>query len=1000
MRPFHPSSEQAAVIAAPLDSLRVSAGAGTGKTATVAARVAALVTDHGVDPAAIVGLTFTNKAAEELAERIRLHLGGNDTVEVLTYHGFAAAILREFGIFVGVGRDVRILTPAYARQLASSVLAAGTFDRFDPTRYRAVDDVLDLAAGIGEHLLDPARVPPGPGDTGEVRAELLAALTAYTAEKRRLGMVDYGDLVARAWELASGRPEVAEAIRGRYRAVVLDEYQDTSPAQRELLRTLFAGRVPVMAVGDPDQTIYEWRGASAENFAAFPADFPAAGGPAPTLVLSLNRRSGEAVLAVGNAVRGRIDDEPRPALTPLPDAPRGRVVAHWGATAADEADWIAATAERLHADGRRWGDMAVLFRKNKDMALVHEALARRDIPFEVANLGGLLSVPEVVDIVSWLRVLHDPFDTPAFARLVLGSRLRLGLGDLAVLARGAARPTGDDDEPGSLVEALDDLAALPLRPAAAAALERFRAEYRTLLERAQASTLSDLTRAILDVTGAWSDVEAMSTPAALTARLNLYRLLDLTEEWSPLDGRPSLGAFLEYLRALDDEPSDAPDAARLSGEDAVVLLTVHRAKGLEWPVVFLPALYEGNFPARGRDPDPRTDPAALPFELRLDRDGLPGPDLDDEERKAALVARALRQEWRTAYVAVTRPQEELYVSGAWWYGHPEPHKSPSKRSELFTLVAGFAESDGDIPEPPPRPERLLDLPAPAPDPLFSSWTAALRETIADPAWPLREASSRGLAEATEAAARAHEETLRALVDLSRPPARQTPSTSVTGLVTYATCPKRYYWTEVDRLPRRPSPAARRGVDVHRRIELHGRGIVPLFEETGSAPAAPSPGADPFSVFRRSRFAAASPLRVEAPFDMTVGPLAVRGRVDAVYGDADRWEIVDFKSGRPTDDPARPVQLEVYALAAAGGALGPPPRALTVTFAYLGGGELVEETSAAEGDWLDGARRRVESLADGIASSVWDPSPSPACAGCDFLRFCPEGRSLLDRGGPS
>jgi len=740
---FRPSPEQALVIASPLDSLRVSAGAGTGKTATVAARVAALVRDHGVPPDAVIGLTFTNKAAEELAERIHRHLGGapDRAVEVLTYHGFAAAILRELGVFVGVDRDARLLTPAYARQLVTVVLAAGTFDAFDPSSAGAVDAVLRLAGETGEHLLDPDRVPPGSGAAAAARTEILAAVAAYTAEKRRLGMVDYGDLVSRAWQLVTTRPEAAETLRGRYRAVVLDEYQDTSPAQRELLRALFSGRVPVMAVGDADQTIYEWRGASAENFEDFPAHFPAADGPAPTRVLSLNRRSGAAVLAVGNAVRARIDDRPRPALSPLPAAPRGRVVAHWDGTATEEADRIAATAERLHGEGRRWRDMAVLFRKNKDMTLVHEALARRDIPFEVANLGGLLSVPEVVDVVSWLRIVHDPYDGPALVRLLLGSRFRLGLGDLATLVRGAGGDEGDD--PGSLVEALDGLDGLALRPPAALALARFRTEHRLLLERAQASTVSDLTRSILDVTGAWSDVEAMEPPAALTARLNLYRFLDLTEEWSPLDGRPSLGAFLDHLRVLEEDHADAPDAARLSGEDAVVLLTVHRAKGLEWPIVFLPALYEGNFPAHGGVPDPRTAAAALPFELRLDRDALPDPDLDDRAWKAALAERGRRQEWRTAYVATTRPREELYVSGAWWYGNPEPRKTPARPSELFTLVAGLADDAGEVSAPPPRPGRLLVASSPAPDPLFpASWAGGVRAALADPSWADRTAARR------------------------------------------------------------------------------------------------------------------------------------------------------------------------------------------------------------------------------------------------------------------
>ncbi len=997
---FRPSPEQALIVGAPLESLRVSAGAGTGKTATVAARVATLVADHGLDPDSVIGLTFTNKAAEELADRIHRHLEGDPdrAVEVVTYHGFAAMLLREHGLFVGVERGTRLLTPAYARQVVANVLAGAGLERFDPTLPSAIDDVLRLAAETSEHLLAVAEVPTGDGDVAATRAEILSVAAAYDREKRRLGMIDYGDLVARAHELVTTHPEVAESVRRRYRAVVLDEYQDTSPAQRELLRALFAGTVPVMAVGDADQTIYEWRGASTENFEAFPDHFPNGSRPAPTRILSLNRRSGRAVLAVANDVRARIDGVPRPTLTPLDEAPLGRVVAHWDDTAAGEADWIAGNLQRLHDEGRAWRDMAVLFRKNKDMPVVHQALARHDIPFEVANLGGLLSVPEIVDLVSWLRVVHHPHDGAALARVLLGSRFRLGLGDLAVLSRAARRPDlSEEDEPVSLVEAVDDLDGLALRPGAVAALARFRDEHRLLLERAQAASVSDLSRSILDLTGAWSDVDAMESTAALTARLNLYRFLDLTEEWSPLEGRPSLGAFLAHLATLESETIDAPDAARLSGSDAVVLLTVHRAKGLEWPVVFLPAVYEGNFPASGGIPDPLRVAKALPFELRLDRGTLPGADLGSTERKAALDDRAHRQEWRIAYVATTRPREELYVSGAWWYGHPEPRKTPTRPSDLFALVTSHAEPL-DMPSvPPPRPLPASIPVAPPPDPLFpGSWPAALRLALADPGWPTRMADDLDLAEVFAATVEAHHATLFALPGRSEAPPESMSEAAVTDLVTYASCPKRYYWSAVDRLPRRGSSAARRGVDVHRRIELHSLGVTPLGEidvdTDGDAPGGSASGPGPFTVYLTSRFASEPPLLVEAPFELTVGSLGVRGRVDAVYGDAAAWEIVDFKSGSPSADPARIVQLEVYALAAAGGALAPrPPAALAATFAYLGGGVLTEQSHLADESWLGRARGHIEEIAAGINDARWDPRPSPACGNCDFLRFCAEGR---------
>jgi DNA helicase-2/ATP-dependent DNA helicase PcrA len=230
--------------------------------------------------------------------------------------------------------------------------------------------------------------------------------------------------------------------------------------------------------------------------------------------------------------------------------------------------------------------------------------------------------------------------------------------------------------------------------------------------------------------------------------------------------------------------------------------------------------------------------------------------------------------------------------------------------------------------------------------------------------------------------------------------------SVSALVTYTECPLRYFWSVVDRLPRRPSAAARRGVDVHRRIELHNRGAVPL-EDPGIdnydiTPADLEEGdriTNPYESFRSSRFATDRPLLVEAPFDLRLDDgTIVRGRIDAVYGDDSAWEVVDFKSGRPRDDPARRVQLQAYAVAVRDGAVAlDPPGKLAVTFAYLGDG-LTEVTEQADDEWVAEARQRIDLITKGISEEVFDPIPSEACAHCDFLTFCASGKAFLAETG--
>ncbi len=1022
--PLVPSDEQRAIIDFPAAPLRVEAGAGTGKTTTVALRVASLVEREGWDPEQVLGITFANKAAQELSERIRTllreHIGPGRDVEVHTYHGFAAQLLREFGALVGIERNAPVITPTFARQLLFDIVSTIEFPRLDATNVRLVDQIRRLAAGLADHLLSPTDVDPVPTDDEDDpwwrRADLLAAATAYQREKRRLGVVDYSDLILAAHRLVGDHPWVAERVASRYRAVVLDEYQDTNPAQRELLRTLFPPGFPVTAVGDPDQTIYEWRGASLENFARFPEHFANADAtPAPTLHLTLNRRSGHRILTLANRIRREIDGRERKPLTPLPGTDPGLVTAFWGNTSVDEAEWIADQIESLHDAGTAWRDVAVLFRKNKDISLVNDALRRRDIPVEVANLGGLLSVPEVVEVRAWLRIIAAPGDGPALARILTGSRYRLGLADLARLTswmisvRRIDAELDDDHErlpSHTLLEGIDHLEEVTgLDARARAALERFRRLYRELLEVAQGVTLVELCRRILDRTGAWNDLESLDEASALSARLNLYRFLDLAEEWSPLEGRPTLEAFLDYLGALEEEPSEELDTARLSGADAVTLLTVHRAKGLEWPVVFIPAVYDSNFPARsGGYDDPLRRPDSVPYELRLDRHSLPPLTDDPDERTAALGRRHLSQEWRIAYVAVTRAKARLYVSGAWWYGHPAPRSRTVKPSPLWHIVADDPDTVvvADLSEAPPRPEILRYEPpdGPTPDPLFGpgSWAEALRRELADPGQARARAIELEVVDAYDARVNEYADML---FRLPEPPEVNEPNrlvTSVTALVTYATCPLRYYWSEVDRLPRRHSPAARRGVEVHRRIELYHRGVVPFDELDESlydvVPGEGTRGTAAYESFLASRFASERPLLVEAPFELRLDDFVwVRGRIDAVYTHGDRWEVVDFKTGRAGSVPNL-VQLEAYGVAAREVPFtDEQPAEVDVTFAYLGDG-LHVETHRVDERWAADARRHLEGLAAGIRAEAFDASPSPACARCDFLRFCPSGREFL------
>ncbi|MEU3275309.1 ATP-dependent DNA helicase [Saccharomonospora sp. NPDC006951] len=501
-----PTEEQAAVIAAPPEPALVVAGAGAGKTETMAARVVWLVANGLVVPERVLGLTFTRKAARQLADRVRARLrrlagsglldrvdpGGSRRMAVLTgeptvltYHAYAGRLLAEHGLRLPVPPGVRMLSETASWQIAHRVVSTWDND-LDTDRVPAsvTAQVLALAGELGEHLVDPRRlysyterlariVESAPRAKGQraalpvaladivaaqrFRLDLLPLVEAYQQRKRAEGALDFADQMSLAATLADTHPEVVEGERERYGAVLLDEYQDTGHAQRVLLRSLFGGQrpMPVTAVGDPLQAIYGWRGASAANLPRFTTDFPRLEGlslgPASEYGMVTSFRNPPEVLTLANAV-----------AEPLREQGLGvrRLRAREGAGPADvrcalltdvraEREWLAETmAEAWFSEKEAKGvppTAAVLVRRRADMAPVAAALRERGLPVEVVGLGGLLDEPEVADLVATLRVLAEPLSGTAAARLLTGARWRFAAADLGALWRRAGELATDGD---------------------------------------------------------------------------------------------------------------------------------------------------------------------------------------------------------------------------------------------------------------------------------------------------------------------------------------------------------------------------------------------------------------------------------------------------------------------------------------------------------------------------------------------------------------------------
>lgn len=776
-----PTVEQARVISAPLEPGVVIAGAGSGKSETMAARVVWLVANGHVRPEQVLGLTFTRKATAELAERVRKRLeqlratelfpeellDGEPTVS--TYNAYAGRIVADHALREAVEPTSRLLSQGQSWQLAARIVGEydGPMGHVNVGADAVTRRVLDLSGQIADHLTTTdgvrgvgrwiqagvdamRRKPTQPTrdlvDAQRRREELLPLVERYNDAKRLREAMDFGDQMALAARIALNHPEVALIERGRYRVVLLDEYQDTSHAQLALLRALFGEGHPVTAVGDPCQSIYGWRGAIAANLTGFPTDFPVAPGrPAPVRRLSVSFRNGQRVLDVAE----RVSDELRAEATDVPvlypgPARRGRGTAMSAlfATETEEAAWIAdqvrslvrATADDhggpvFAPDGLAWpegesggasdgavgpGDIAILCRKRAQFPPLREALEAHDIPVEVVGLGGLMLVPEVRDIIATLRVVHDASAGNELARLLTGPRWRLGPRDLAALgARAAelARHTRRDlttsapdhgDEPdedllrrtvldltaesGSLVDAVDDPGSAEAYSATAyERLGRLAEELRGL-RKLVGQPLPDLITEIERMLGLDIEVGARTHRDPLSARADLDAFVDHAVRFVGNTEDPGLGSFLGYLNAAEENESALSPGERVGGSDSVKLMTMHGAKGLEWPVVFVPGISAGKraplFPAKARDSLAwvKAD-HLLPYPLRGDRASLPalrGVEKEDiAEFKAAEEARHLMEERRLAYVAVTRASYALVCTGHWWGRTGSTPRGPS-----------------------------------------------------------------------------------------------------------------------------------------------------------------------------------------------------------------------------------------------------------------------------------------------------------------------------------
>lgn len=1030
-QPHQPTPAQAEVIGAPPEPLLVVAGAGAGKTETMAARVVWLVANGFVRPEEVLGLTFTRKAARELGQRIRERLASLAasrafdkvaspevrealrviTPEVSTYDAYAGSLVREYGLLLPAEPGAEVLDGATQWQMAWELVRDRGSIATDLGVADLVGKLMTLSEEIDSNLasVDEVReqteafianvvqTPKAPRQRKDLHSKLESPLRAQrdrlallplVGELRRRhedeGAVTFGRQMAMAARLADGIAEVGESERARFRVVMLDEYQDTSHAQRVLLRALFAGTA-VTAVGDPMQAIYEWRGATAANLTRFVTDFPRPDGrPAEKKQLLTSWRNPSAVLELANDVSSRaFGDGPRTVeeLTPRTGAGRGTVRLALHATADDELAWVAghmAEEFRVAREEGRPITAAVLVRKNKHSAAILDALTAAGVPAEIVGLAGLLTLPEILDVIACLRVLADPADDRAMLRILTWPRAPLGAADIKALGRRArqlARYAGEGEvemEVDGPLSALDaDLAKVAVERATpptglghavadpalndeSDAAPGYSAEGRRRIADLSAklrnlrrfSLRKPLPELIADVEEAFGI--RVESAAGEVGTVHLDRFTEVAADFSRRLGG-ELPAFLGYLdRAAIHDKGLEPGKTRMKG-DRVEIMTVHKAKGLEWNVVAVPHVCASVYDEVLVDTW-LTKPQLLPSDVLCDGesgehesgDGAPVLDTSAAENQSELAA-ALdehKAEYRAAkiaeadrlfYVAVTRAEDVLLVSGSQRMtpGRKKPDGPSAHLASLRALRPEAVETwvDDVSAEPLPIPD-AEGVPWPAaPDPArravlerAAELVRAFADQDSDPgsSRPLPGDISRVW---DDEVSMLLEERRRARAEAVSVPMPVQLSTSEYQAL--RADPEAFARRRARPLPYKPNRFARRGTAFHAWLENRFGSAVLLDDDDlfavidGDGEAVDVDVEKLKEKFSASRWADRTPEFVEEPFDIGVGGRRIVGRIDAVFRIDGRWMVVDWKTGRrPVGEKARQaaLQLAVYRIA--------------------------------------------------------------------------------------
>jgi DNA helicase II / ATP-dependent DNA helicase PcrA len=907
-------AEQARAAAIGRGAVRVVAGAGTGKTAVIAERFRRLVAG-GASPASILVMTFTERAAAEMRQRIE-DLIGEPAPAVGTFHSIALGWLRSDGRLVGVSPGFRILAGADRWILARELM----WKLGDPvlTGDERPDDLVSPALQMLERLkqeLVPLKklaawaaathgdeTDPGVAERVELMQASVRLFGAYERACRKQRWLDFEDLLTLAVRLLEEQPSLRLAYRARFPHVLVDEYQDLNLAQERLVELIAEGGDPFV-VGDDDQSIYRFRGASRASLERFRSRFPGA----LTITLGRNYRSSRRIVtAAATLIANNEARLPKELRASRP----GQKVELWLCPDGDtEASAIATEAERLVATGIALRRIAVLCRTNAIARPIAEALAARRLPHVIIGGRGFYDRLEVKDVIALLRVLRDPTDVVALARVL-------------------TRPPAGLDPAAALSTLRDRNGALPLE-----ALERWSPSaalaslLRALAALAASLDVRELFFELMEKTGYLQALEINLEPSeAARATANVSRFAELIAEFCETSADRSLEAYMHHLDLVLLSGEDEESAPVDGFVDAIQVMTIHQAKGLEFDAVFVPGLVEGRLPQTGRSPRFELPPAVLEPLVRGRED-------------------VVAEERRLLYVAMTRARRHLYLTRASHYDGGRRWRDSRFLAEVRSAgTRNVTELEvAAIQRPPPRPS-----PVPREGHVVLSYSAiAAYRDCPRQYWYRYE---------------------------QRLPAVQS-AEAVQGVVLHEVL-------------RRAGEARQRSEKVSAALlsSLHDEVWAETdFPDSRRAPTFKRNGADQLEAYRKGGGFDGTPEYLEQPFSVEVDGWTLRGVIDRVDRTESGRRILDYKSGRPVTRAKRDLQVALYALGAAA-ALGVGPEGLELDVVYLASGETVQldRTDALVAE----AKKQGAEAVEGVRAGRFEAKPDRRrCRLCPYRLAC-------------